>query len=136
MNKFFGKNNEMKATCIECRERNGASKQQKRKCEQEQSTTEALVVLTAHKENAISIEQLSSIIYESLLKAGGTEDFLEDSNIQFTIKQTLYIDSLTKNLLNTLSKEETYQKIAGQIIAAVSEGDGYQYVYYSKEIQQ
>ena len=30
INDFFDKNNEMKATCKDCRERNGASKRQKR----------------------------------------------------------------------------------------------------------
>ena len=29
-----------------------------------------------------------------------------------------------------------YQKFASQIVTAVSEGDGYQYVYHSKEINQ
>src|SRR5688572_3328533 len=85
INVFFDKNNEMKATCKECRGRNGASKLQKR----EQNTAENITkTLITHKENAISVQQLPGIIYEGLLEVGGI-DSLEDDNIQFTIEQTL-----------------------------------------------
>ncbi len=128
--KFFDDNNEIRATCKDCRKRTKFSKWQK--CEQNVAET-----LTTHKENAIPYQQLSDIIYEHLLTANGTEeDFLKNNNIQFTIEQTLLLNSLIENLSTTFNKEVVYQKLANNIITLASKGDGYQYIYHSKVIQK
>ncbi|RIA85997.1 hypothetical protein C1645_878967 [Glomus cerebriforme] len=101
LNEFLSKNNEMKATCNDCRERNGASKRQIR----EKNITENITEVLSHKENAISLQQLPGVIYESLLVA--------DSS-------------------NTLSEEKTCKKNAEKIFSLASEGDGYQYLNVSE----
>src|ERR1044072_186923 len=128
--KFFDNNKEIRATCKACRERTKFSKRQKR----EQNVAETF---TTHKENAIPCQQLPDIIYKQLLIANGTEeDFLENNNFQFAIEQTLLLDSSTGSLSITSNDKVVYQKIADNIIALVSEGDGYQYIYHSKVIQK
>jgi len=78
--KFFDDNNEIRATCKDCKERTKFSKWQKH----EQNVAETLII---HKENAIPYQQLPDIIYEHLLIANKTEkDFLKNNNIQFTIE--------------------------------------------------
>jgi hypothetical protein len=129
-NEFFSKNNEMKATCKDCRERNGAYKRQKR----EQNITENInKALITYKENAIPLQQLPSVIYENLLVVGGIEDSLNDNDIQFTFEQTLLLD---EDLSISVSEEVMCKKIAEKIVNLASEGDGYQYVYHSKAIQK
>jgi len=133
INEFFDKNNDMKATCKGCRERNGASKRQKREQIATENITKALIT---HKENTISFLQLPGIIYEELLVADGIEDSLEDNDIQFTIEKTLLLDTLIEDFSTTQGEEKVYQKIAEKIVNLASEGDKYQYVYHSKAIQQ
>lgn len=132
-NKFLSENREVKATCKDCRKRTKVSKRQKR--EQIIAKTHEDTFVT-HKENAITLQQLPSIIYENLLLKNGIEDSLENNNIQFTVEQTFILDSLVEEFSATLDKEEVYQKLAGKIVTAVSEGDGYQYIYHTKEIVQ
>ena len=64
---------------------------------------------------------------------GGIEDSLNNNDIQFTIEQTLLLD---EDSLTSFIEEKDCKEIAEKIVNLASEGDGYQYVYYSKAIQK
>ena len=125
----FLNNNIISTTCNKCRNKNSNVKKRKR-CE------ETALVLIDNKENARLPDQLSNIIYEYLLEVNETSEFLESEGTQFTIGEILHLEPLIEELPNTLTEEEKSKEIASKIVDLASKGDGYQYVYHSKQIQK
>ena len=113
----------IKATCNNCRKKNKNIKK-KQRCKEN---------ITQTQENARLPSQLSNIIYESLLEISGTNEFLENENEQFIIKEVLYLEPLIEELPITLNEEERSKEIANKIVTLASEGDGYRYIYHSQQ---
>ncbi|RGB26960.1 hypothetical protein C1646_674366 [Rhizophagus diaphanus] len=107
----FLSKNIIRATCNNCRNKNLNIKKRQR-CEK------TLLLNNDNKENARLHNELPNIIYEYLLETSGMEEFLEDE------------------LPTTLTEEERSKEIASRIVFLASEGDGYQYVYHTKQFQQ
>ena len=129
----FSSKNIIRATCSSCRNKNLNIKKRQR-CEEKSQES----LINNNKEDARLPNQLPDIIYEHLLEINeinGTSEFLENEGARFVVGEILDLEPLIEELPVTLIEEEKNKEIAKKIILLASEGDGYRYVYHSKQVQ-
>jgi hypothetical protein len=106
--------------CVRCRKSNASGKKRVR-----QSASNDITTL--NQEDAISVDNVSDTIYNTILGLEGLNDDLEGS-ISFHLDFCVSLDSVIEHLSEDISTDHDLA-VANVIANAVSDGDGYSYVH-------
>lgn len=106
--------------CVKCRKGNMESKKRAR-----QQTSDENAALS--QENAIRFDDISNTVYSEILDQKGLNDDLEGPT-NFHADFSVFLDSVSEHIEQELHADCGLQA-AKLIVKAVSDGDGYSYVY-------